>query len=177
MQVKIGIWAGGHPDNGEGTIEWAGGPTDFDQAPFTAWYKNLKVVDYCGGMDAAEEYVWSDSSGLMDSIEVVGSDGEGGFTADGSKSDIDEDIIDEDKNKDEDDDEDDDDEDKDPDSDKADPATQTDEEGAEETEGGDADAAGSDEGEGEGGDESAASIAALSSTLAAMVGLGYLVLA
>lgn len=171
MQVKIGIWAGGHPDNAEGTIEWAGGPTNFDEAPFTAWYKSLKVVDYCGGMDAAEEYVWSDSSGTQDSIEVVGSKGKGGFSSDGSKSEIDEDDVDEDaaeKNK------------SDDDSDKATPtgdATKTDSEGAENTDGADADTAGSEEGDDEGSEQGAASIAGLSSTLAAMVGLGYLVLA
>lgn len=174
MQVKIGIWAGGHPDNEEGTIEWAGGPTNFDEAPFTAWYKSLTVTDYCGGMDEADEYVWSDSSGNQDSIEVVGSKGKGGFESDGSKSDIDEDIVDDDS------DDDDDDSDSDSNSDKATKAgdaTKTGSDDAEETDSASADSAGSDQGDEEGGDEGAASTAGLSSTLLAMVGLGYLVLA
>lgn len=162
MQVKIGIWAGGHPDNSEGTIEWAGGPTNFDDAPFTAWYKSLKIVDYCGGKDAAEEYVWSDDSGLQDSIEVVGAKGNGGFTANGSKSDVEADDPEDD--------------DDDEESTSSGDATKTGTDGAESTD--DADAAESEEGDdGNGDGEGAASIAGLSSTLVAMVGLAYLIMA
>ncbi|CAI6083428.1 unnamed protein product [Clonostachys chloroleuca] len=75
MQLKIGTWAGGLSTNSEGTIEWAGGVTDFSKAPFQAWYKSVSVVDYAGGNSSATEsiteYVYSDTSGSYESITVV----------------------------------------------------------------------------------------------------------
>ncbi|GME82180.1 unnamed protein product [Ambrosiozyma monospora] len=35
MRVFFGIWAGGDSSNAEGTIQWAGGSTDYSDAPFT----------------------------------------------------------------------------------------------------------------------------------------------
>ncbi|PKS07141.1 hypothetical protein jhhlp_005741 [Lomentospora prolificans] len=86
VQVKLGTWVGGKPDNPPGTIDWAGGLADFAQAPFIAWYKEVKITDYCGGKDKASEYVYTDSSGSQGSIEVVGSSGEGGFGDDDVKT-------------------------------------------------------------------------------------------
>ncbi|KAK9334800.1 concanavalin A-like lectin/glucanase domain-containing protein [Lipomyces starkeyi] len=67
MQIKIGSWVGGSPDNAPGTIAWAGGLTDFSQAPFNFYIKSLKVTDYSTGT----EYVYSDNSGSEDSIQAV----------------------------------------------------------------------------------------------------------
>ncbi|KAK9314769.1 concanavalin A-like lectin/glucanase domain-containing protein, partial [Lipomyces starkeyi] len=67
MQIKIGSWVGGSPDNAPGTIAWAGGLADFSQAPFNFYIKSLKVTDYSTGT----EYVYSDNSGSEDSIQVV----------------------------------------------------------------------------------------------------------
>ena len=190
MQVKLGTWVGGLEGGDEGTIEWAGGITDFSQAPFIAWYKSVKIIDSCGGEDDAKEYVWTDDSGDSDSIEVVGGSGKD------KKDDDDKNKNDEDKDKD--------DKDKDKDKDKDDDdksssaaekttvsktsSKETSEtstgtstaDGADETDAdgessGDGDDAGPTEQE-DGGD-SAASMPALSATLAAVVGLGYLVLA
>ena len=155
MQIKLGTWAGGHPDNEEGTIEWAGGPTNFEAAPFVGWYKSIKVVDYCGGKDSAKEYVWKDDSGTQASIEVVGGDGEGGFAEDEEKKD----------------------DDKETSTTAGKPsktggdASKTGADGAEKTDDPDS-AEGSEE-----GDEGAASFNGISPALAAMVGLGYLLLA
>lgn len=83
MEVKIGTWVGGGKNSPEGTVEWAGGYTDFSQAPFNAYYKSIKIVDY-GCKDAPtdkeiKEYVWTDRSGSWESIKPVygsgGSDG------------------------------------------------------------------------------------------------------
>ncbi|KAK9371141.1 concanavalin A-like lectin/glucanase domain-containing protein [Lipomyces kononenkoae] len=68
MQIKIGSWVGGDPSNQPGTIAWAGGLTDFSQAPFTFYVSSLKVTDYSTGT----EYVYGDNSGSADSIIVVG---------------------------------------------------------------------------------------------------------
>ena len=68
MNVRIGIWAGGDPDNNNGTIEWAGGLTDFTKGPYTMYVKNVSVTDFSTG---ASTYHWSDKSGNWDSIKAI----------------------------------------------------------------------------------------------------------
>lgn len=79
MQVKLGTWVAGGKDTAEGTVQWAGGYTDFDDAPFNAYYKSISIVDYAGKSSAgknagATEYVYSDNSGDWQSIKVVKGD-------------------------------------------------------------------------------------------------------
>ncbi|KAF5674559.1 CRH1-family glycosidase [Fusarium heterosporum] len=75
MQVKLGTWVAGGKNSNEGTREWAGGYTDFKQAPFDAYYRSVTIVDYAG-KDApglaknAKEYVWTDKTGSWESIKV-----------------------------------------------------------------------------------------------------------
>lgn len=64
MRLFFGIWAGGDPTNAEGTIEWAGGLTDYSGAPFSMHMKSLVVSDYSTG----SEYSYSDDSGSWESI-------------------------------------------------------------------------------------------------------------
>lgn len=174
VQVKLGTWVGGKPSMPDGTIEWAGGLADFKQAPFVAWYKQVKITDYCGGKDKASEYVYGDASGSQASIQVRGSSGDGGFGDAGG---------------------DDDDEDKTKTKTTAKPtasktgtpkptgtagsdddASPTDDASPDDTEGGDE---GGDTEGGQGGDDdnSAGSVRGVSSTLAAVACLGYLLLA
>lgn len=68
MRVRIGIWAGGDPARIKGTIDWAGGETDYSKAPFTMYVKSVEIVNYT----PAESYVYSDKSGSSDSIEING---------------------------------------------------------------------------------------------------------
>ncbi|KAJ5437364.1 Concanavalin A-like lectin/glucanases superfamily [Penicillium cf. griseofulvum] len=68
MNVRIGIWAGGDPTNGEGTIQWAGGLTDYSKAPFTMFIKDVTIVNY----NPAESYTWSDKTGSYESIKLAG---------------------------------------------------------------------------------------------------------
>ena len=68
MRVKIGTWAGGDPDNDPGTIEWAGGETDYGAAPFTAYIKSVKIENE----NPASEYSYSDNSGSFESIKKEG---------------------------------------------------------------------------------------------------------
>ncbi|ODV59662.1 glycoside hydrolase family 16 protein, partial [Ascoidea rubescens DSM 1968] len=49
MSLMVGIWAGGDPGNEVGTIQWAGGETDFDKAPFSMFVKRIVVSDYSSG--------------------------------------------------------------------------------------------------------------------------------
>lgn len=79
MEVKIGTWVAGGKDSPKGTVEWAGGYTDFSKAPFNAYYKSISIVDYAGGdspaKDSIKEYVYGDKTGSWESIKVVKGDG------------------------------------------------------------------------------------------------------
>ncbi|KUI59275.1 putative glycosidase crf1 [Cytospora mali] len=70
MRVKLGIWAGGDPSNSEGTIEWAGGETDYDDGPFTAYVKSVSITNY----NPASTYTYGDLTGSYSSIELGTSD-------------------------------------------------------------------------------------------------------
>ncbi|KAJ5676594.1 uncharacterized protein N7477_002227 [Penicillium maclennaniae] len=65
MRIRIGIWAGGDPSNGEGTIEWAGGETNYAGCPYTMYVKNIDIVN----ANPAESYTWTDNSGSYQSIK------------------------------------------------------------------------------------------------------------
>ncbi|KOS46928.1 hypothetical protein ACN38_g2121 [Penicillium nordicum] len=69
MNVRLGIWAGGDPSNAKGTIEWAGGETDYSKVPFTMYIKDVTIVNY----NPAESYTWSDRTGSYESIKFTGS--------------------------------------------------------------------------------------------------------
>ncbi|CCD23963.1 glycoside hydrolase family 16 protein NDAI_0C03030 [Naumovozyma dairenensis CBS 421] len=66
MYIMMGIWAGGDPSNEPGTIEWAGGLTDYSQAPFTMGIKRVIVTDYSTG----KTYSYDDQSGSWESIRA-----------------------------------------------------------------------------------------------------------
>ncbi|ESW99879.1 glycosidase CRH1 [Ogataea parapolymorpha DL-1] len=67
MYLMMGIWAGGDSTNSQGTIEWAGGSTNYDDAPFSMYIKKVVAVDYSNG----SEYRYEDTSGQWTSIEAV----------------------------------------------------------------------------------------------------------
>ncbi|KAI1661995.1 glycoside hydrolase family 16 protein [Daldinia decipiens] len=76
MQIKLGTWVAGRSDAPEGTVQWAGGKTDFSKAPFVAHYKSLTIQDYSNGVKNAETYSWADGSdGSYQSIKVITGDG------------------------------------------------------------------------------------------------------
>jgi len=68
MQVKIGSWSAGDASQPPGTVEWAGGSTDYSKGPFTMVVKSLTVEDYSTGT----EYKYSDMSGTWQSIQAIG---------------------------------------------------------------------------------------------------------
>ncbi|OQE41453.1 hypothetical protein PENCOP_c005G07833 [Penicillium coprophilum] len=69
MNIHLGIWAGGAPTNPEGTIEWAGGPTDYSKGPYSMYIKSVSVKN----ANPAESYTWTDKSGSANSIKFTGS--------------------------------------------------------------------------------------------------------
>lgn len=68
MMIKFGAWSGGDSANEQGTIAWAGGPTNYADGPFTMQVKSVSVTDYSTGT----QYTYSDSSGTWTSIQAVG---------------------------------------------------------------------------------------------------------
>ncbi|KAF4978316.1 hypothetical protein FZEAL_5289 [Fusarium zealandicum] len=75
MQVKLGTWVAGGKKSNAGTREWAGGYTNFKEAPFNAYYKSITIVDYAGkdapGQNSgAKEYLYSDKTGSFESIKI-----------------------------------------------------------------------------------------------------------
>ncbi|EME88016.1 glycoside hydrolase family 16 protein [Pseudocercospora fijiensis CIRAD86] len=66
MQLKLGNWAGGDSAN-NGTVEWAGGKTDFSQGPFNMYVKKVEITNY----NPACSYKYGDKSGSYESIEII----------------------------------------------------------------------------------------------------------
>jgi len=67
MKLKLGNWAGGAAGEPAGTVEWAGGATDFAAAPFTMYVESVSIVNENPGM----QYVWGDRTGSYESIKVI----------------------------------------------------------------------------------------------------------
>ncbi|ORY70432.1 concanavalin A-like lectin/glucanase domain-containing protein [Pseudomassariella vexata] len=70
MRVKLGLWAGGDSTQNAGTIEWAGGETDYDDGPFTMYVEKIEITNYNPG----STYTYGDKTGAYSSIEVDSSD-------------------------------------------------------------------------------------------------------
>lgn len=75
MQIKLGTWVAGGADSPEGTVEWAGGYTDFSQAPFIGYYQKISITDYANGAKNAVSYSYDGTSGTYESIKIVTGDG------------------------------------------------------------------------------------------------------
>ncbi len=73
MQIKLGTWDAGASTQPAGTVEWAGGRTPFGAgsgAPYTAYYKSLKITDRSNGVAGATSYEYVGTSGTYDNIKV-----------------------------------------------------------------------------------------------------------
>ncbi|KAK3718698.1 hypothetical protein LTR37_004915 [Vermiconidia calcicola] len=66
--LKFGIWAGGDPDLPKGTRQWAGGNTDFDEAPFMMTVQSLRIVD---AHTNVSWYSYEDKTGSYESIKAT----------------------------------------------------------------------------------------------------------
>lgn len=64
--IKFGIWAGGDPTEPEGTIVWAGGPTDYSKGPFVMTVGSIKITD---GSTNTSSYIYGDQTGSYQSIK------------------------------------------------------------------------------------------------------------
>ncbi|RAL05434.1 glycoside hydrolase family 16 protein [Aspergillus ibericus CBS 121593] len=66
MRLKLGIWAAGDSSEPAGTIEWAGGETDYADGPFTMIISSVTITNYNPGCT----YTYSDETGDYSSIVV-----------------------------------------------------------------------------------------------------------
>jgi beta-glucanase (GH16 family) len=66
--VRLGIWAGGDPDNPNGTISWAGGEIDYDNGPYTQTVASVRVTDHTLG---STQYIYGDQTGTYQSIRTA----------------------------------------------------------------------------------------------------------
>lgn len=82
MTIRLGIWAGGDSSNPEGTIEWAGGKTDYSAGPFTMYVERVDITNYNPG----SSYTYSDTSGDWTSIKIDGSASDSSSSSSGSAS-------------------------------------------------------------------------------------------
>jgi hypothetical protein len=64
MQVHLGLWDAGDPSTAAGTVEWAGGYTDFTKAPFTSYVKSVSITN----ANPCASYSYAGTSGLASSI-------------------------------------------------------------------------------------------------------------
>ena len=64
MQVHLGLWDAGDPATAAGTVQWAGGYTDFTKAPFTSYVKSVSITN----ANPCASYSYGDNSGAASSI-------------------------------------------------------------------------------------------------------------
>lgn len=67
MTVRLGIWSGGDSHEMNGTIQWAGGLTDYSKAPFTMVVSSIRVQDAHNG----STYTYGDKTGSYESIKIA----------------------------------------------------------------------------------------------------------
>ncbi|KAG9691211.1 carbohydrate-binding module family 50 protein, partial [Aureobasidium melanogenum] len=66
-KFQLGIWAAGDYGNAWGTVSWAGGYSDYTQAPFTMYVKSVQITNY----NPAYAYNYTDNSGSSGSIKYL----------------------------------------------------------------------------------------------------------
>lgn len=67
MRLKLGNWCGGCAGEAEGTVEWAGGNTTFDNAPYTMYVESVTIQNN----NPADSYQYGDMTGDWQSIKVI----------------------------------------------------------------------------------------------------------
>lgn len=80
MRLKLGNWAGGAPGMPDGTVEWAGGNTTYDAAPYVFYVKKVELTN----LNPASSYSFTDRTGSAASIKLIkGSGSSGNLNVDG----------------------------------------------------------------------------------------------
>ncbi|KAK2772611.1 extracellular cell wall glucanase crf1 allergen asp f9 [Colletotrichum kahawae] len=78
-RLRLGIWAGGDPDNSAGTITWAGGETDYTKPPYTMTVQSVSITN----ANPAGSYTYGDKTGSYDSIVLGAASAAGDSTNSG----------------------------------------------------------------------------------------------
>ncbi|EMC93366.1 glycoside hydrolase family 16 protein [Baudoinia panamericana UAMH 10762] len=69
MRLKLGSWCGGCAGVAEGTVEWAGGNTTFEGAPYIMYVESVAIQNY----NPAGSYEYGDLTGSWQSIKIPNS--------------------------------------------------------------------------------------------------------
>lgn len=67
MRIKVGSWCGGCQGEPSGTVQWAGGKTTFQGAPYLMYVESVAIQNY----NPADAYEYTDKSGSWQSIKLV----------------------------------------------------------------------------------------------------------
>lgn len=79
-RIQLSLWPAGRAANAQGTIDWSGGPIDWnsvdiqDNGYYSAAFANITVQCYdppAGSGDGNRSYVYVDKSGLESSVRVT----------------------------------------------------------------------------------------------------------
>jgi beta-glucanase (GH16 family) len=65
MRIAFSVWCGGIPGTSEGTMQWAGGPTDLSAAPFNMTVQSVEIEDYSKGTTT---YSYTGHTGNTDTV-------------------------------------------------------------------------------------------------------------
>ncbi|KUI63424.1 putative glycosidase crf1 [Cytospora mali] len=66
-QFHVGVWDGGDPSNAPGVIQWAGGQTNLNGFPYTAYVKSVEIVPASN----CAYYNYTDTSGSSGSVKCL----------------------------------------------------------------------------------------------------------
>jgi len=81
MRLKLGNWCGGCSGEPDGTIEWAGGNTTFNDAPYVMYVESVTIEN----TNPADAYEYTDKTGSWESIKLITS-GNSSSSAGGASS-------------------------------------------------------------------------------------------
>lgn len=65
-RLKLGNWAGGAKGAPQGTLDWAGGETNYDSVPYTMTVTKVELTN----LNPGTSYTWTNKSGSDSSIKV-----------------------------------------------------------------------------------------------------------
>lgn len=89
MQLKLGTWDGGASTTDVGTVEWAGGYTNFSDgtSPYLAYYQSVKITNYSNNVTSAASYTYEGTTGDYQDITVnIGNATDGSSSSTSSES-------------------------------------------------------------------------------------------
>jgi hypothetical protein len=75
MKLHIGTWIPDQDREGNSLARWAGGPSSWERAPFTAFFRKVEINDFAGlclEVDGPVEYVFDEGIRGWEDVKVKG---------------------------------------------------------------------------------------------------------